>query len=177
MNAFDSGGAAFNRVWLGTTIVRSEQSSQVYWRSSVPLVKTGFASIPGGSGGPAATLGGYGMAVSRHSAHRQEAIQFVRFLVREQIQSSRKSTATGGQAEINKAPSPPHPFEQMIQRGSALVNRPSNETGREYRKVSEAYAAAVHSVLTGQKGGPAAAAELEKQLVQMTGFRTGPPKT
>ena len=180
MNVFDSGGAAFNRVWLGTTIVRSEQSRQVYWRSSLPLVKTGFTSIPGGPGGSAATLGGYGLAVSRHSAHRQEAIQFVRFLVRAQIQSGKRSTASDGQAEVNNVPSvsyPYHHFEQLIQHGSALVNRPSNETGHQYRQVSGAYAGAIHSVLTSQKGVPEAAAELEKLLIQMTGFRTGPPKT
>jgi len=33
MNAFGSGKAAFNRVWLGTTITRSKQSPQVYWRN------------------------------------------------------------------------------------------------------------------------------------------------
>jgi len=33
MNAFGSGRAAFNRVWLGTTITRSKQSPQVYWRN------------------------------------------------------------------------------------------------------------------------------------------------
>ncbi len=37
--------------------------------------------------------------------------------------------------------------------------------------------AAVHSVLTGQSGAPQAAAQLERQLIQLTGFRAGPPKT
>ena len=180
MNIFDSGGAAFNRVWLGTTILPSEQTHQVYWRSSPPLMKTGFTGMPGASRGSAATLGGYGLAVSRHSIHRQEAIQFVRFLVHEQIQSSKKSTASDGRAEVYNVPSVSdqyHHFQQSMQHGSALVNRPSNETGHRYRQVSAAYAGAVHAVLTGQKRAPEAAAELEKQLIQMTGFRTGPPKT
>jgi len=34
----------------------------------------------------------------------------------------------------------------------------------------------VHSVLTGQKEAPEAAAELEKQLIEITGFSAGPPK-
>jgi trehalose/maltose transport system substrate-binding protein len=53
MNVFDSGRAAFDRVWLGTSIARGGPSSQVYWRNLDPLVKTGFTSIPGGPGGSA----------------------------------------------------------------------------------------------------------------------------
>ena len=67
-------------------------------------------------------------------------------------------------------------FEQAKQRGITLVSRPAIETGRDYRKVSAAYAAAVHSVLTGQKSAPDAAAELEAQLIKMTGFHVGRPK-
>ncbi len=51
MNVFDSGGAAFDRVWLGTTIARSGPSSQVHLRSLEPQVKTGFTSVLGGPGG------------------------------------------------------------------------------------------------------------------------------
>jgi hypothetical protein len=36
---------------------------------------------------------------------------------------------------------------------------------------------AVHSVLTGEKKAPEAAATLEKQLIQITGFKTGLPST
>jgi hypothetical protein len=34
----------------------------------------------------------------------------------------------------------------------------------------------VHSVLAGERSAPTAAAALEKQLVAITGFKTGPPK-
>jgi trehalose/maltose transport system substrate-binding protein len=43
--------------------------------------------------------------------------------------------------------------------------------------VSAAYAATVHAVLIGQKPAPEAAADLEKELVKITGFRTGPAQT
>jgi hypothetical protein len=36
---------------------------------------------------------------------------------------------------------------------------------------------AVHSVLTREKTAPEAAAALEKKLVEITGFKTGPPPT
>jgi trehalose/maltose transport system substrate-binding protein len=52
-------------------------------------------------------------------------------------------------------------------------------TGRAYEQVAWAYIGAVHSVLIGQRGASEAAAELEleKQLIKMMGFTTGPPKT
>jgi hypothetical protein len=55
------------------------------------------------------------------------------------------------------------------------VNRPSSVVGNKYEEVSRVYISAVHSVLTGEKGAPEAAAELEKELVQLTGLKAGPP--
>jgi trehalose/maltose transport system substrate-binding protein len=181
MNEFGSGRAAFNRVWLGTTIIRGGQAPQIYWRNLNPVVETGFTSMPGGSVGPASTLGGSGLAVSRFSPHRDEAIEFVRFLVRAQVQSNDdKQNAPGSQFKIVHLPSfsDSHgEIQKTMQQGVDFVSRPSAEAGARYEQVSEAYAAAVHAVLTGQKRPSEAAADLEKQLVQITGFRTGPPKT
>jgi trehalose/maltose transport system substrate-binding protein len=181
LNVFSSGGAAFNRVWLGTTITRSGQSRQVYWRNLHSIVETGFTSIPAGPAGSAGTLGGSGLAVSQHSAHRKEAIEFVRFLVRAQIQSNEdRKGAAPGRSEVYNLPAALNirsdsqkPNPQQID----FVRRPSVEAGAQYKQVSAAYAAAVHSVLTGQKEASEAAAELEKQLIHITGFRTEPPKT
>jgi hypothetical protein len=41
--------------------------------------------------------------------------------------------------------------------------------------VDHAYILAVRSVLTGKTKAPEAAKELEKELVGITGFKTGPP--
>ncbi|MBV8552299.1 MAG: extracellular solute-binding protein [Acidobacteriaceae bacterium] len=181
MNVFGSGKAAFNRVWLGTTITRAGRSPRVYWRNLNPIVETGFTSIPGGPGGSAGTLGGSGLSVSLYSAHRSEAIEFVRFLVRAQIQSNEnRKSASPGRFEIANLPSVSDlhsEFQKPIQHGMDLVSRPSVEAGARYKQVSADYAAAVHAVLTGQKRAPEAAADLEKQLVAITGFRTGPPET
>ena len=181
MNVFGAGRAAFNRVWLGTTITRRGQSPQVYWRNLNPLVPTGFASLPGGRDGAADTVGGSGLAVSRYSEHRDEAIEFVRFLVRAQIQSNEDTKSVSPHrfeiANLSSVSNLHGDLQKPIQHGIDLVFRPSVEAGDRYRQVSAAYAAAVHAVLTGQKQAPEAAAELEKQLVQITGFRTGPPKT
>ena len=57
-----------------------------------------------------------------------------------------------------------------------MVTRPSNVTGPAYEAVTRAYFEAVHAVLVGEKKAPEAAAELEKELVGITGFKKGPPK-
>ena len=116
------------------------------------------------------------MAVSRHSAHPQEAVKLVRFLSHAQVESIEKRSASISQGEFyNKTPTSDHSVKSV--RNGSIVHRPSIETGSQYTQVSAAYARAVHLVLTGQKGAPEAAAELEKQLIQITGFRPGPPKT
>lgn len=174
MNVFDSGQAAFNRVWLGSSVARSGPSSQVHWRSLEPRVKTGFTGLPGGPGGSAGTLGGSGLAVSRRSAHPREGVKLVSFLLHAQIESIEKGrVASARQPEFYNVPPASDPAGKPIQN---VVHRPSVETGSLYPQVSAAYAAAVHSVLTGDKQASGAAAELEKQLIQITGFRTGPPK-
>lgn len=178
-NVFDSGRAAFNRLWLGRSISRSERARQTYWRPSRPVVETGFTNLPAGSAGAVATLGGFGLAVSAHSAHRQEAIQYLLFLVRAQIQSGETSQPAGNQPKVSSGPSALDPYSQLqqsMQGGSTLVNRPAIETGRDYREIGRAYAAAVHSVLTGEKSARDAAAELEAQLIKMTGFHAHRPK-
>jgi trehalose/maltose transport system substrate-binding protein len=58
---------------------------------------------------------------------------------------------------------------------TGIVSRPSNITGKSYQDVSDAYIQAVHSVLTGEKRAPEAAAALENELVRITGLKKGPP--
>lgn len=65
---------------------------------------------------------------------------------------------------------------QLPQSKNELVLRPSSVAGQRYEQVSRAYISAVHSVLTGKQAAPQAAAELERQLIAITSFRTGPPK-
>jgi trehalose/maltose transport system substrate-binding protein len=57
---------------------------------------------------------------------------------------------------------------------TGTVSRPSNVTGKKYQDVTDAYIQAVHSVLTGEKSAPEAAAALENELVRTTGFKKGP---
>jgi trehalose/maltose transport system substrate-binding protein len=179
---FSSGRAAFNRIWLLAPMSKKGQARRIVWRGSPPVVKTGLSRLPGGSEGSAGTLGGTGTAISSHSLHRQEAIALLRFQLRSLIEEGETSSVPGGPTpvELFDPPSisePDNPAESSKQRAGVIVARPSIETGTAYKAVSKAYSDAVHSVLTGELSGPEAAAKLEKQLIEITGFRPGPPKT
>jgi trehalose/maltose transport system substrate-binding protein len=177
LNVFDKGGAAFGRIWGGASITRIALFRQMHWRNSLAQNITGYTTIPGGLAGWAGTLGGSGLAVSEHSSHRKEAIELVRFLIRTQIHSNQvDETAVVDRAGLHGADSVSEagrPSEAVIR--TRLVIRPSTETGTQYEHVARAYVDAVHSVLTGEKSAPIAAAALEKELVRITGLPIGPP--
>jgi trehalose/maltose transport system substrate-binding protein len=181
MLVFDSGRAAFNRMWILTPMSRKGQLRQIGWRNSLAPLKTGLARMPGGAEGSAGTLGGTGIAISSHSNHRQEAIALLRFQLRSLIDEGEKYSGTDAPnpVELSNPPSmaDPRAPSESTQRASVIVARPSIETGSAYKAVSKAYSDAVHSVLVGQDNAPDAAAKLEKRLVEITGFRPGPPGT
>jgi len=181
-HVFDMGGAAFDRMWGGTTITPGGQSRLLHLRRSLANARTGYTSIPAGPAGRSSTLGGSGLAVSRYSAHPEEAIELVRFLIRAEIQSNEQGEGANqpGQPKFYDLPSisaPADHSENSSQLRHSVVSRPSSVTGRKYEQVTRAYISAVHSVLTGQKEAQEAATDLEKELIKITGFRTGPPKT
>ncbi len=177
INAFDSGKAAFNRVWGGTTITHGGQHRQFHGRSSPFETKTAYALMPGGRGGSAGTLGGSGLAVSQHSPHIPEAIRLVQFLIRAQIQSNQAEDRAFIDTPQVQVDGRPAESLKANPNASGVVIRPSSLVGNKYEQVSRAYISAVHSVLTQEKGAPEAAAALEKELVRMTGFKTGPPSS
>jgi trehalose/maltose transport system substrate-binding protein len=55
------------------------------------------------------------------------------------------------------------------------TTRPSTVTGKHYAEVSRAYYSSVHSVLTGEVTAEKAMADLEAELVKITGFKPGKP--
>jgi len=177
MNAFDQGKAAFVRVWGGASITSMGLFRQVHWRNSLAPSRTGYTTIPGGPLGGASVLGGSGLAVSQHSSHRKEAIELIRFLIRAQIHSNQvEESAVANQQDPQSGPSSSNATrnpEDVVR--TSLAIRPSTETGSQYEHIARAYIDAVHSVLTGEKPAPQAAAALEKKLILITGLKTGPP--
>jgi trehalose/maltose transport system substrate-binding protein len=162
-NMWQAGKAAFLRTWA---------SEYVADRAPGCLIRDRFdlAPLPGGAGKSAATLGGSGFGVSRHSLHPQEAALLVRFLSSQEEQLKRCQTAAD-------APSIPQLFDQpevlasnpqfprlreIFHRG--VVLRPSRLAGKSYPEVSQAYWQAVHAVLTRKKSAIQAADELQNEL-------------
>ena len=174
LNVWLDGDAAFMRTWPPAYGISQVSSSQVRNKFNVAL-------LPGGRAGQFGTLGGIALAVSRSSAHPREALELVRFLSRRdvELQLSHAIGEAPVRSELYELPEllAPNPQFALLGRafGSAAVSRPSNVTGKKYEEVSDAYQRAVNSVLTHKKTAPDAAATLERELVRITGFRTGPP--
>jgi trehalose/maltose transport system substrate-binding protein len=178
-NLWGSGRAAFLRSWQGdySLITRGWPFSG---SPPVTIGEFGVTSLPRGARQRIGALGGNGLAVSRASAHPQEALELIRFLLRQDAQLMRRASSSDppkGLA-LYELPAIFKAYPELQKSGDrrvGLVARPSVPAGSKYEDVTRAYIRAVHAVLTGEKAAPVAAAELEKELVGITGFQTGPP--
>jgi trehalose/maltose transport system substrate-binding protein len=174
-NVWIAGDAAFMRNWPTAYVDSHALQSPIRDNFGVTL-------LPGGKAGRVGTLGGAGLAISRFSAHPREAIALVRYLSRGDVQAKRSRVLAEpptlpGLYDRPEVLAPNPHFAQLSQAfRSGMVSRPSNVTGKRYQEVTDAYIQAVHSVLTGRRSAPEAAAALENELVRMTDFRTGPPQ-
>lgn len=169
-----SGNAVFMRDWPSRYTPSQVQGSTVRDKFDV-------APLPRGAAGRAHTLGGYGLGVSRYSRYPKEAEALVRFLCSRDVQRWRsKVTSTlptipalYEDAEVLQA----NPLLNHMKRAriSGLVARPAAVTGTSYDAVSLVYHTAVHEALARQKTAAQALAEVEAQVVKITGYKTGPP--
>jgi trehalose/maltose transport system substrate-binding protein len=146
--------------------------------------KAGVTSVPAGSSARVAEVGAYSPGISRTSAHRAEAVQLIKFLLRKQAESrnSPHVERSGRKAEYFEVPlvmNKIYPWwcKPGDSGGSGIVLRPATVTGSKYEAVSKAYAQALHTVLTGKSTAPAAAAGLENELVQIMGNARAQPGT
>lgn len=162
INMFFSGKAAFFRGWAGSYVLG-------FGGKPIDGNKFGITYVPGGNGGRAATLGGFGLGVTQSATHTDEAVKFVQILVQSEMQQAEyRRRDAGGPNFVS-----PDIRKNTVYRG--MVSRPSAVAGQKYEEVDHAYLGALHSVLTGQTKAPDAAAALEKELVRITGFKVGPP--
>jgi trehalose/maltose transport system substrate-binding protein len=171
---FRAGNAAFLRHWSGALSPGRSGEMPIRGRFDTAL-------LPSGPHGRAQAMGGFQMAVSRNSAHPRESVQLVLHL-------------TGGGVQLRRAvnagylPTIPRLYEKPELRQAlpismelrnagqdAWVVRPSTVAGNRYRAVSAAYYQAVHNILSSRTSPADGLSELEKTLVQITGFHTGPP--
>jgi len=174
-NIWDSGNAAFQREWLWRGNPMGELST------APEGGKFGITELPSGGTGHVSVLGGQSIAVSKYSAHPREAAELIRYLMSRDVQmwhwqqSSVLPVLTEFYEDPQSLASRPG-LDRMkdIITGGAMT-RPSTITGRHYAEVSRAYYSAVHSVLAGEVPAEKAMADLESELVKITGFKTGKP--
>jgi trehalose/maltose transport system substrate-binding protein len=173
-NIWNSGRAAFFRGWA------SDYSLIKFHTPPNNVSEFGITSVPGGQGGRTGTLGGNGLAVSRTSAHPREALELIRFLLRKdaELSDATSHAAVPSEQILFELPEILEPYPQLPEssrHGGAVVARPSIVSGEKYEAVSRAYIRAAHSVLTREKIPSVAAAALEKELMEITGFSAGLP--
>ncbi|WP_130423983.1 extracellular solute-binding protein [Edaphobacter modestus] len=175
VNHFEnSGKAAFSLGWISDYFLTNLAKPMIYG-------KMGLTSVPSGKMG-VGTLGGFGLGISGRSKHQREAIALVKFLLHKEaeLEAASRSAELPTGTVFYRLPTILKAYSRSIPAGQApgdgIVSRPSTVAGRNYEDVSRAYAAAVHSVLTGRNSAPEAAAELETELEHITGFPKGPPE-
>jgi trehalose/maltose transport system substrate-binding protein len=176
---FKRGDALFLRHWSGASMALDAEDSQVSGLyGSVPLPSGGT------DGRRTGTLGGWQLAVSRHSEHPAEAAALVAYLTGAEEQRRRVLDA-GFNPTRPALYSDPSLLEQRPELGGlhlSLINavaRPSAATGQHYVEVSRAFQDTVRMVLEGQANPALALSRLERQLQRLsrngTNWRLGDP--
>ena len=148
---------------------------------SVIKGKFDVAPLPAGrSGHGAAALGGWQLGVSAYSLHPQQSADLVLWLTSAQEQKYKAVKDSNNPTwmslykdpEIGKA----SPF--MVKLYDVFINavaRPSTATAPKYNETSVAFFTAVHNVLTGKADARTSFEELELELVDLLGYKTGKP--
>jgi trehalose/maltose transport system substrate-binding protein len=173
-NVWASGNAAFLRGWA------SDYSMVLLQNPPTGVTNYGATSVPGGRDGRAGVLGGNGLAVSRFSAHPREAVELIKFLRQRDVQflGNTEHANPPREYQLYELPTVLQMYPQLPdlrRNGGGVVARPSTVVGQKYEDVTRAYIGALHSVLTGERTARATAAALEKELMEITGFKRGPP--
>jgi multiple sugar transport system substrate-binding protein len=165
LQAFQAGDAAFMRNWPYAWALAQAEDSPVRNRVGVaPL--------------PAATLGGWHLAVSRHSRHPDLAAQLVLYLTSAPVQKQRAIEASlyptrpalYQDPEILAA----NPFLKTLETSLAeALARPSASAGAAYNRLSSRTWNAVHRVLAGRRPAAQALTGLARDLRRI--LRRGRP--
>ncbi len=167
-NVFQAGNAAFMRNWPYAYALAQSADSPIKG-------EVGVAALPAGQGGkPAATLGGWQLAVNKYSKHPKEAADLVVYLTgeaeqkRRAIDASYNPTIASLYKDQDVLKAVPF-FGSLYDVFTNAVARPATVTGNKYNQVSNAFSTAVYNVLTKKSTPAAAAATANSQIVRIKG--------
>ncbi|EYB68716.1 ABC transporter periplasmic substrate-binding protein [Deinococcus phoenicis] len=167
-NVWQAGNSAFMRNWPYAYAAGQEEGSAVKG-------KIGVAALPAGPGGkPAATLGGWQLAVNAYSKNPKEAASLVQYMTSLQEQKRRAIEASYNPtiATLYKDPAVLKAvpfFGSLYDVFTNAVARPATVTGSKYNQVSDAFSTAVYNVLTKKTAPGPALKTLEGQLSRIKG--------
>ncbi|TMQ07531.1 MAG: ABC transporter substrate-binding protein [Deltaproteobacteria bacterium] len=168
--AFQAGDAVFMRNWPYAWGTAQKPESPI-------KDKVGIVPLPKGDGEgarPAATLGGWDLAVSKFSKHPAEAADLVLYLTGAAEQKRRAIVAsfqpTLPALYTDKEILEKNPFfASLADVFKNAVPRPSTVTGGKYNQVSSAFWNAVHAVMAKQKSAKDSLSELAGALDRIKG--------
>ncbi len=166
---FQSGNAVFMRNWNYAYALVEGKDSPVRGKVGVSRLPSGGKDLK-----PAATLGGWELAVSKYSRHRKEAIELVKFLDNYESQkeraivTSRPPTLTALYSDPDvKKEQPFIPLWKPVLDGT--IARPSAAAKRKYNEASSLFWTAVHDTLAGNGSAEDNLAKLQARLLRLKG--------
>ncbi len=167
---WQAGNAAFMRNWpYAYSLGNADDSAVKDLFEVVPLPR-------GSSGQGGAALGGWQLAVSKHTDTdmKDEAIELVRWMTGPEAQKiqalelsnipTRRSLYEDPEI-LSKSPF----FASIPAILDAATARPSTVTGAKYSEVTTAFYTSVHNVLMGKKAAQRAVSDLEQTLISIKG--------
>jgi trehalose/maltose transport system substrate-binding protein len=167
---WQTGNAVFMRNWPYAYSLGNSADSKVKGLFGVAALPAG----PDAGDTPAATLGGWNIAVSKYSKHQDEAIKLALFISSAEFQKDRAIqrsalptlTALFDDADVAKA-QPIIPFAKDAFLNA--VGRPARGAGIKYNEVSNNFWSAVHDTLSGNGSAADNLEALEAKLTQLKG--------
>lgn len=166
--AFQSGNAVFMRNWPYAWALVQAADSPVRGKVKVaPLPKGGPAGKHTG------TLGGWQLAVNRHSRNTRAAVDLAVYLTspEEQKRAALKASLNPTQPALyqDRDILLANPFMgELLQTFTSAVARPSRVTAGRYNQVSSAFWNAVHDALTGRAPAEQSLSRLARTLTRLS---------
>ena len=146
-HAFDSGDAAFARNWPYQYGIGATAGSAVKGKFSVtPLPH-------GANGASVATVGGWQLAVSKYSKHKDAAIEFVRYMTSKPVEKfdaiTNSNVPTIPSLAKDKQVVTTNPYLKPATANVARVARPARFLGTHYNEASKVIYQGVNQILNG----------------------------